>query len=209
MALETYSDLKTEIASYIARSDVTSSSDVVDSFIDLAEAKLNKSLRVFEMLEDFSDSTVSGQDYLDLPSDFIKFYSVQYEGTPKELKYYPRQSFVKYNDAGKPKGFTLGQSTVKQMVFNKIPDNDYPVTGVYYKKLTALSDSNTSNWLLDTYPELYLNASLYYAFKRYRSPLAADYKALTEADIEMLNKEAEEIQTGGGGMNIMIAGTTP
>lgn len=207
MSLSDYDGLKAEIASYVARSDVTAASDSVDTFIDLAEAHLNKRLRVLRMQEDLTD-TVS-LSTLDLPADFIKFYSVQYTDSPKQLEYMPRQSFYKYPYEGKPDGFTLGYSTVPQMVFNKTPDASYDIEGVYYKKIPALSSSTTTNWLLADYPELYLNACLHYAFKRFRSPLAGEYKALMTNDIDLLNAEAEEVQTAGGGMSQRVNGTTP
>ena len=44
MALTTYSTLKAEIASYLNRDDLTTH---LDTFIDLAESRLNRDLRCF------------------------------------------------------------------------------------------------------------------------------------------------------------------
>jgi len=213
MSLNDYDGLKTEIASYLARSDVTSASDSVDTFIDLAEAHFNKKLRVLRMMEDVSLATAAAQTYTNLPTDFIKFFAVEYTDSPKKLEYLPAQSNARMyagTEQGKPDGFYLGWSgTLPQMKYIKTPDAIYDITGVYYQKIPALSSGNTTNWLLTDYPELYLNACLYYAFKRFRSPIAADYKALTDNDIKILNDEAEEIQTAGGGMQMRVYGTTP
>ena len=46
MALDTYANLKTEIANYLNRTDLTS---YLDTFIDLAEARHARDLRVREM----------------------------------------------------------------------------------------------------------------------------------------------------------------
>ncbi len=43
MALSTFSELKTEIANYVDRSDLT---DQIPTFIKLAEARINRLLRV-------------------------------------------------------------------------------------------------------------------------------------------------------------------
>jgi hypothetical protein len=45
-------------------------------------------------------------------------------------------------------------------VFGPYPDSNYTVKGVYYKQLTALSDSNTTNWLTTDAPDLLLWATL-------------------------------------------------
>ena len=58
MALDTYANLKTEIANYLNRSDLT---EHLDTFIDLAEARHSRDLRVREMETiDTSITTVAG-----------------------------------------------------------------------------------------------------------------------------------------------------
>ena len=61
MALDTYSNLKTEIASYLNRDDLTSN---IDTFIDLAESRHAKDLRLREMAVNSTDTTVSGTKYI-------------------------------------------------------------------------------------------------------------------------------------------------
>lgn len=211
MALETYDDLKAEIASYVARSDVTSASASVDTFIDLAEARLNKKLRVLRMRDDLSLTTVAGTPTVDLPADFLEVHSLGYTEPPKNIEYLPKSQFKKLKNGevgGRPVGCTLKWSgTVAQLLFCGTPDAEYEFDGEYYAKIPALSSSNATNWLLNDYPELYLNSCLYFAFKRFRSPLAADYRALMDDDISTLNNEDEDIQTIGGGMRIIVSGT--
>jgi hypothetical protein len=40
------------------------------------------------------------------------------------------------------------------------PDDSYTAEVVYYAKITPLSDSNTSNWLLTLSPDIYLYGAL-------------------------------------------------
>ena len=62
MALDTYSNLKTTIANYLNRSDLTSN---LGDFITLTEARLNRELRVREMINtDTSTTTVAGTTIL-------------------------------------------------------------------------------------------------------------------------------------------------
>lgn len=211
MALETYSDLKSEIAGNIARSDVTASSSVVDTFIDFAESRFNKKLRVLRMRDTTTLTTVGATATVDLPSDFLEAYSLEFSSSPRDIDYLPKSVFKKIvgdTISSRPKACTLAWSgTLPQLEFCPTPDGAYSLYLDYYQKITALSDSNTTNWLLTDEPEAYLNASLYFAFKRYRSPLAADYKALMQEDIDRINAEDQAKQTIGGGMTMRVMGT--
>ena len=71
----TYADLKTNIANYLNRSDLTSE---IDIFIDNTEAELNRKLRVKEMIKR-ATATADGQ-YLSVPSDWLE---------PSTLKLHP------------------------------------------------------------------------------------------------------------------------
>lgn len=211
MPLDTYSDLKSEIASYLARSDVTAASTSVDTFIDLAESYINKKLRVRRMEKKTTLLTVGGEDEVLLPATFLELKALEYTGTPKVIEYVPLSSFNKMSTAtSRAKYFTIVWDDVEEQDAIRLgltPDGEYEMNAVYYSRIPSLSDENTTNWLLTDHPEIYLNGCLYYAFKRYRSPLAGEYKSLFEADIMLLNEEDEKMHTGGGGMKMRVAGT--
>lgn len=213
MSLANYDGLKTEIASYIARSDVTSASETVDTFIDLAEAYIKKRLRTIRMQKDEVLTASTTENYIDLPSDFLEIFSLEHTSGSKDIQYKPRSAFKLLDggeNVGRPRYFTLAwddTSSLHRIKFIVTPDSDYTFNLVYYATIPALSSSQSQNWLLMDYPEIYLNACLYFAFKRYRSPIAADYKALLDADIDALNMEDEKIHTGGGGLVQRISGT--
>ena len=68
MAFTNYSDLKTEIANYLGRSDLTSQ---IPTFIRLAEERLARDLRTRHMLK-VSQATMTADDStVALPSDFL------------------------------------------------------------------------------------------------------------------------------------------
>ena len=76
MALDTYANLKTEIANYLNRSDLTS---YLDTFIDLAESRLARDLRVREMeAVDTSITTVSGTQSYTLPTGYLEMRYVMF-----------------------------------------------------------------------------------------------------------------------------------
>ena len=72
----TYSELKTNIASFLNRSDLTSEIDV---FIDLVEAEFNKRLRNKDMIKR-ATATADAQ-YISLPNDWLEAVNVQIDSS--------------------------------------------------------------------------------------------------------------------------------
>ena len=160
MALDTFSALKTTIASFLNRSDLTS---IIPDFITLCEAEMNRRLRTRRMVGR-ADATVSATEFMSLPDDFggakvVKLTTV----TPEFILEYLEPGMAAelqgttYTAAGQPKFYSLvGDS----MEFLPVPDTSYGIEMTYYKRIPALSDSNTSNWVLDDHPDAYLYGSL-------------------------------------------------
>ncbi len=68
----TYSELKTAIADFLNRSDLTTH---IDTFIDSTEAELNRRLRTKDMIVR-AEATADGQ-YLTLPTDWLEAINVE------------------------------------------------------------------------------------------------------------------------------------
>lgn len=160
MALNTYSNLKTSIANYLNRSDLTS---YIPDFIRLAEVRMNKELRVREQEKtDTSITTVAGTQSYSLPTNFIEAKYVLYQSDPyTTLQYKSLFDFQKdYNasiTSGTPSFYTILGTNI---LLGVRPDSAKTLELGYYQKLSALSDSNTTNDILTNYPDLYLYASL-------------------------------------------------
>ncbi len=156
MALDTFSNLKTSIANWIHRDDLTS---IIPDLITLCEAKINRVLRVAQ-IEVRATATLDSQ-YEGLPTDFLEMRSVQTTGTTgRELEYVTPQVFndqYKTTDSGHPVIYTIIGT---EIAFGPPPQDSYTMEMVYYKGFTALSDSNTSNWVLTNHPDVYLYGSL-------------------------------------------------
>ena len=110
MALDTYANLKTEIANYLNRSDLTS---YLDTFIDLAESRHARDLRVREMeAVDTSITTVSGTQSYTLPTGYLEMRYVMYQSNPYQFLAYmtPPDFFRVYNEgegSGTPQYYTI------------------------------------------------------------------------------------------------------
>ena len=68
----TYAELKTQIASFLNRSDLTSN---LDTFIDNTEAELNRRLRTADMIKR-ATATAENQ-YLSLPTDWLEAINIE------------------------------------------------------------------------------------------------------------------------------------
>ena len=80
MALDTYANLKTSIANYLNRDDLTT---YLPDFISLAEARHGRDLRLRIMENVGTASATGGQNYIDLPTNFLEFRYVALNTNPK------------------------------------------------------------------------------------------------------------------------------
>jgi hypothetical protein len=158
MALDTYAELKSTIADYLNRSDLTA---VIPNFIALAEAKFNRKLRLRQMIK-----RAVGQidtSFFAYPGDWLQAKEFQLNTNPiVRLKFVTEAQgdelkATSYMAAGQPIYYTI---TGSQLEFIPSPDTTYSAELTYYAKIPALSDSNTSNWLLLYAPDLYLYGAL-------------------------------------------------
>ena len=75
MAINSYSSLQTAVANWLDRSDLT---DRIEEFIDLAEARINRALRVRLMESVKVISLVGGTKRYPLPSDYLQLRTIKY-----------------------------------------------------------------------------------------------------------------------------------
>ena len=158
MALATYSDLKTAVATWLSRADLTSQ---IPDFITLCHNKLMRVLRVREM-ETINSTFTVGAETADVPSDWLETRKIYVTSSSprRDLQYVSPDKIVEYNaDAatGAPRFFTVVGGKFQ---FIPIPDATYTGTHVYYASLAKMSASSDTNWLLTSHPDLYLYGSL-------------------------------------------------
>ena len=158
MAFTSYSDLKTTIANYLARSDLTS---VIPDFIRLAEERLRRELRIRQMLIVATTTTTGGNSKIGLPSDFLEMRDIHLETTPVfTLRYKAPNSFyetARVTESGRPVDYTILGSDIQ---LAPVPDTAYTVQMLYYAKPPLLSDSNASNVFLANCPDALLYGAL-------------------------------------------------
>lgn len=161
MALSTYTELKSTIANWLNRSDLTS--EIAEDFIVLAEADFNSKLRIRQM---HSQTTITiDAETESTPTGFLQvrdFYILSNNDKYAMNYLSPAQmdSIKGTSMSGLPVAYTILGSTFR---FSPRPADSYSGILNFYKKFDALSATNTSNYILTDHPAIYLYGSLFHA----------------------------------------------
>jgi hypothetical protein len=204
MSISTYAELKAAVASWLNRESITAN---VADFIRLAEAQMNREIKHWRG-EVRDDLTISAR-YTDLPADFrtpIRL-SVPTANGPRELEPVSQSEIVdlRYgsNDtAGVPQYYALSGGKIE--VF-PTPDETYTAQFIYRANLPALSDSNTTNWLLTEAPDAYLYGTLMQSAPWLREDeRVAMWSSMYAQAMQSVNKDGEMAKFGGAGLRMKI-----
>ena len=165
MSLSTYSELKSAIANWLNRTDLTD--EIADDFIKLTEADFNAKLRIRPM-EQIDTITIDSETetvptgFIAVRSFYILLSSVKYP-----LEYITPHNLFEVkggSTTARPRAYTIeSDNETETFRFGPSPDTSYTGYLSYYKAISALSVSNTSNWMLANHPAVYLYGSLYHA----------------------------------------------
>lgn len=200
--LTSYSGLKTSIANLLNRSDLT---DYIDGFIDMFEADVNNDLRTVWQETTVDITPSSGR--IVLPADFLNARQVRSKTnppvnlTPTTVDYLD----TRFRDraSGTPRYYAVSNGT---MLILPTTTSDIELT--YYQELTALSDANTTNWLLEKSPQMYLYGSAIHS-----APLLHDdqriqlWGQLHDIAKSSLERRSKKMKYGSGVAK--IRGVTP
>ena len=198
MALDTYANLKTAIANELNRSDLTS---YIPDWITLCEARLKREEGVRYVRKDtitLSSATVA------LPSDFHEPVALYYESGnrygPLERRN-PQDMAELWGMLGGGTGtprYCAYTKNGESLLVAPSPDTSYVATIIYVADLPVLSDSNTSNWVLEHFPDLYFYGSLMHS-----APFLKDdtrllvWEQFLEKGLEQLRRHKERQEYSG------------
>ena len=203
MALDSFANLKLSIADWLNRDDLTA---VIPDFIKLAETQLNREIRHYKM-HNKATANIETQ-YSATPTDWLQSVRFHLNDTSKTLlKQTSAEEIAKLRDdaddsKGKPQYYAHVGDLIE--VFTT-PDQNYEGELLYYQKIETLSDTNTSNWLLQMSPDAYLYGSLLQA-----SPyLQADERmavwgATYQGIINSINGESDNTRHSASNLQLRI-----
>ena len=217
MAINTYATLVSAVTEWLARDQDATLIARVPDFITLTEAKLNR-LLMHPGMEKRStavvDTTSTEPEYISLPSDFqsmrrIRLSSVT--GKPR-LDFMLQSQLEDYrysrdNVTGQPFYFTIVGS---ELELAPTPNEAYTLEMVYRGNISALTSSNTTNWLLTLAPDLYLYGALLES-----SPYIKEdgrlqvWGSAFSAVLQQLNDHGNRQSFDSGPGGISLPGNTP
>ena len=120
MAFTSYSTLKTKIAEYLARTDLTAQ---IPDFIRLAEERLRRDLRIRQTRKVATANTTSDDNTVSLPADFLAMKDIHIDTTPVRVLQFQNTSNFFRNSRAKDKGVpTMYTLLGSEFQFAPIPD---------------------------------------------------------------------------------------
>ena len=157
MALSSYTALQTSILDWLARPDLAA---LAPDWIRLLEARVDQETSLEALLTTVT-GTLSGA-VLTLPADWNETRAVWLGTAPQApLLYRPPQQLLTLQQQGTVPGTTRYFTVIGNvMSFASIPDATEAYGLIYYAKVTALSGSVSTNWLLANAPSVYLYGAL-------------------------------------------------
>ena len=179
-----YAELQANVIAYLHNTSITSR---VPTFIAIAEALLFRELDIKE-LQVSTVLTTTGE-YADLPVDFgsLSKISVDSGGVVTALDYYTAPD-VYVSPINTPAHYTFEQGRLRIIGAG----TGQQATLLYTPRIEPLSDTNTTNWLLDNAPDLYLYASALEGAKYVRDDQqAANLGALVPTLLEAVKRYAQ------------------
>lgn len=166
MAISTFAELKTAVANWLHRDDLTA---IIPDFIVLAESQIRQDVRVRAMEQTASGSLSAAT--LALPTRFAEARRVILGTTPQA--FLTPEAFYPYRDSVTNHYTILGTNFVFQQT-----SGTYQVD--YWQWFAPFSDDADTNWLLTNHPDVYLSAAMFEAATYVEGnplPWAARYQA--------------------------------
>jgi len=160
MSFANYADFKVALLSYADNDDVGT---VVDTLIDAAHARMNRTVRIEEMVTLATAETVAGSAWLGKPPGYrgARRLKLTYgSGQVLGLDYVPLAKMddePAYNAAGVPQVFSVLGDRIR---LGPIPNDVLTVEIAYFKEVDTISVTQTTNLFLQRCPDVLLYACL-------------------------------------------------
>ena len=162
MALNTYTGIKDAVADWLDRSDLTAR---IPDLTALAEARINRDLRIRPMEVRSTMNTTAGKRYFQLPGGYLQMRNIQINTDRiQPLEYITPEMLDRLyggSSSGLPSAYTLIGDEIQ---LAPIPDAEYELEMAFYEKFTSLGDGTagtvTTNWLTENAPDVLLYGAL-------------------------------------------------
>ena len=207
MAITNYSTLQTTIADFLNRDDLTS---VIPTFIQLAEAQLNREIRHYKMEQRANGQQSAGDQWMQIPNDWLETIRLHIiaQGT-SAVTLTSRAAMAdiraKNEDVSTKTPYYYCHSD-SQFELYPTPSEDMEFELLYYQKIPDLA-TNSTNWLLTDAPDVYLyGALLHSAPYLAEDARVAVWAQMYSAAVQNVNSASEQARYSGSGMTLKLRG---
>lgn len=190
-----YQQMQALVAAYLDRDDLAPQ---IPNFIAIAEAEMNRRLRVVNM-ETKTIWVATGEEF-PLPADFRRLRKIHIEGQPDRplVEISPTAAPMLYSgtEAGIPRGYWIEG---RVLTLAPVPNTGATLRATYWRRIPPLTVLQPVNWLLTEHPDIYVWATLREAAAYIRDPDAQDYaENRFNIAIEQLKLESVTDSWGSG-----------
>lgn len=204
--ITTYATLKAKAAQMYGNGR-TDMADYWGDFVQLAEAEINRFLRLNPQTA--LTTLTSASSVLTAPADFARFRSIRQTETNKpKIQLTDIVEIERYLGEVTETGDPVYACELNGTIYlAPAPADGVTFRVLYVQKVAALSDANTSNWLLLSAPDVYLWGTLEQAalwdhddaaMANYRAKFQAGLASLLKIDREDQWGDRLEMQPNGG-----------
>lgn len=211
MALTNYGELKTAIALWMERDDLTAR---IPKFIALAQARMYTgdpgiqmpALRIAAMLTSGTITVTAGTG--STPTGWIEFERIRVSGADRpNMAFLPATRF--WDNAAAHYADIPYYYTIEGATLRTAPAGDATLSATWYARLTAMSANADTDWIMTNAPQVYLHGALYEAYE-FEGTLdrAAQHAARFASAVTALNTQDTKSQTSGSAL-VMRGRVTP
>lgn len=207
MAITNYATLQTAIADFLNRDDLTS---VIPTFIQMAEAQINREIRHWKMETRANGQQSAGDQWMQIPADWVETIRLHLTGSGTSAVTMASRAAIadiraKNEDVSTVLPYYYSHADGQFELYpTPVEDTDFEL--LYYQKIPDLA-SNTTNWLLQDAPDVYLYGSLLHS-----APYLAEdarvavWAQMYSAAVQNVNSASEQARYSGSGMTLKVRG---
>lgn len=204
MALDTYANLQTAVALWLARPGDTLITPSIPDMITLFESEAER--RLFTRFNETSVNlaTVAGTPTVALPATFVELRSIKLLALPNVKLVYVTPEEMDSTWIGSQQDQSIAYTIEgTNLRLAPTPASVYTIVIGYMAGLPALSVSNTTNWLLTNYPDAYLFGTLVEASAFImEDERAAGWMARRDRVLDAISLADRKARWGGGSLQI-------
>jgi len=201
MAISTFTELKTAVDNWLARTDLAGRAP---EFIALAEARMNREIETRSQETRITSTLTAGDEYVSLPSDVRRIRHVRLNTSPiTNLSFMTPLAIDRAHSAtgqAKPLNYSVIGT---EIYFRPIPDDAYTAEIAYVASIEPLSGSVATNNILLRHPDIYLHGALAEAFGFLMDPQRrAQHDALFLQGLKDIQDDEDRARFAGGALSL-------